>query len=171
MIEEDRTDDLNKKVGDGEEVDDALAGSDNRNDSTQKTGCRRRGSTSRSSHSSKVKKVGKRKQRKQKQLLLTMKDKECEDEDYWKKIKQDDSRKERREKMKLCFARNKVEMVRTFCQLVRFLSLFLWKPSSSFRVISFSPLVSKLAFFLVVFVSWWGCPSWRCSSTIHSKLH
>ena len=112
VIGEDMSDGVNKEVGDGEVVDDALPGSGNSNDTTRKTGGRQRGSASRSSHSFKVKKVGKRKQQKQKQLLLTMKDKECEDEYYWKKIKQDDSRKERREKMKLCFARNKVEMVR-----------------------------------------------------------
>jgi hypothetical protein len=32
--------------------------------------------------------------------------------DYWTVIKREDSRKERREKMKLSFTRNKVEMVR-----------------------------------------------------------
>lgn len=75
---------------------------------------RPRGTNNASSSSlspSKNKKVNKRKQRKQKQLLLTMKEKQTEDEEYWKKIKQSDDRKERREKMKLCFARNNVEMV------------------------------------------------------------
>ena len=75
---------------------------------------RPRGTNNASSSSlspSKNKKVNKRKQRKQKQLLLTMKEKQTEDEEYWKKIKQSDDRKERREKMKLCFARNNAEMV------------------------------------------------------------